>query len=533
MSFVSLSFLGFVAVAVALYYLLPKKFQWCVLLAASLAFYLFSGIENLLFIALTTLSTYAGARAVAAYAAKRQQQQAALLGDTPEKDRVKAYRTRTQRNKRLIIAGVMILNFGVLLYVKYYAYAATAINRVLAGAGASFSVPVWNILLPLGISFFTFQSIGYLIDVYRGKYKPETNLARFALFVSFFPQLVQGPIGRYDELAPQLFGQHRFDARRLKHGALLMLWGYFKKMVIADRLLYVVTSCFSLAFEQQGAQVLLLGLIYGLQIYCDFSGGIDVTRGVARAFGIDLALNFQQPFFANTMSDFWRRWHITLGAWMRDYVFYSLSLSKRFARLGKWGRKRFGATIGRALPTCIIAFISFFLIGIWHGPNPKYILFGMWNGGIVALGTLTAPFFTGLRERLHISDTVWWYRVLQILRTILLTTIGRIIGRAEGWKVGVIMICNAFFGRPDGPLFGEWLLTQQVGVPAWIVVGAGIALLFVVDVLKERGFAFQARFDRLHVVLQSAFFIVTILVILVFGVYGFVYSSASFAYGRY
>lgn len=204
--------------------------------------------------------------------------------------------------------------------------------------------------MPLGLSYFIFQSVGYVIDVYRGKLSAQKNPLKYGLFVSFFPQMVQGPISRYDQLAPQLLSQRSLDWRDLKLGIQLCLWGYFKKLVIADRAAVLVNAVITENCPYGGAIIASGILFYCIQLYCDFSGGIDITRGVARMFGIDMAENFRRPIFAMSLTEYWRRWHITLGAWMRDYVFYPLSLSKTFGKLSRWARTHIKGTGGKILP---------------------------------------------------------------------------------------------------------------------------------------------------------------------------------------
>ena len=210
--------------------------------------------------------------------------------------------------------------------------------------------PALNLVLPLGISFYTFQSMGYLIDVSNGKYPAEKNPFRFALFVSFFPQLIQGPIARYDQLGAQLAAEHRFDMTNIHRGLLLMLWGFFKKKVIADRALILVNEVFGNQAQYGGAVIVVGVLFYSLQQYCDFSGGIDLVAGIAELFGIRLAPNFKRPYFSVSLGDFWRRWHISLGAWMRDYVFYPFALTRPMAKLSKAAKTRFGADFSVRCP---------------------------------------------------------------------------------------------------------------------------------------------------------------------------------------
>lgn len=304
----------------------------------------------------------------------------------------------------------------------------------------SVTVPKINLLLPLGISFYTFQSAGYLIDLYRGKYLPDRNLAKYALFVSFFPQIIQGPIGRHDKLAHQLYAQHKFDYKQAKFGAQLIVWGFFKKLVIADRAAVLVNQVFGNYQQYAGLEIFIAVILYCFQLYADFSGGLDIATGIAQTMGINLAKNFKRPYFAQTISEFWQRWHITLGSWMRDYLFYPLCFSKSFVKLGKSARKTMGIFLGKLLPVCLATFIIFITIGAWHGAKWKYIAFGMYNGGLIILGLVFAPVFNIIIKKGKIRTKSLGWRLFQTSRTFLLCCIGRYFSRGPSLKTAFHMM---------------------------------------------------------------------------------------------
>ncbi|MCC8086999.1 MAG: MBOAT family protein, partial [Clostridium sp.] len=346
MSFLSMNFLLFLAAAVLGYYLIPGRLQWVWLLLFSYLFYLASGTWAAVFILTTTLTTFLGGLCL-----ERADLRLALILrsiENPIPRQKKILKERYRKYKKWITAAVLLINFGILAVLKYRNFAVENISRMF---GAPYTPG--NLLLPLGISFYTFQSMGYLIDVYRGKYPPDHNPFRFALFVSFFPQILQGPIGRYDRLSDQLFGQRTFCLSRIESGLQLMLWGYFKKIVIADRAAVIVNQVFGNYESYGGIVVITAVLFYSIQLYGDFSGGMDVVMGAAECFGISLDANFKRPYFARSISDFWHRWHITLGTWMKDYVFYPFSLSKGMNKFGKYCKNHCGKHIGRVLQVCI------------------------------------------------------------------------------------------------------------------------------------------------------------------------------------
>lgn len=498
MSFLSMKFLIFLTAAVLGYYLIPKRFQWVWLLVFSYLFYLASGAWAAIFILATTLTTFGGGICLK-WTDRRLQ--SALNGygsgegcpDGPglSPQQKKALRARFKNYKKGITAAVLLINFGILAVLKYRNFAAETFNQVFGA-----TVPMGKLLLPLGISFYTFQSMGYLIDVYRGKYAPDYNPFRFALFVSFFPQILQGPIGRYDRLAAQLFGQRSFSLTQIQRGAVRMLWGYFKKIVIADRAGVIVSQVFGNYESYTGITVIVAVLCYSLQLYGDFSGGMDVVMGAAEMFGISMDDNFKQPYFARSISDFWHRWHITLGTWMKDYVFYPFSLSKGMNKFGKYCKNNFGKHMGRVLPVCIANLLVFFLVGVWHGPAWKYIVYGLYNGVIIAVSSLLGPFYRKAAQVLHIPLESRAWMVVRIVRTFILVNISWYFDMAKSLGAALIMMKNTVKGFSFSPLTDGSLLSLGLGKKDYIVLALSCAVLFGVSFLKENHMEIRSTLAR-------------------------------------
>ena len=480
--------IAFSCLCAGLYYLCPLRLRWMLLLAVSYAYYAYCGVNALPFMLLTTLSTWAGALAIGSIAEKNKAELKARKAELDAAGK-KALKAAARKKQRVLFWAVLLLNFGALALLKYTSPVLTALGR-----------PALNLLLPLGISFYTFQSMGYLIDVSNGKYAPERNPAKFALFVSFFPQLIQGPIARYDQLAPQLTAPHRFDLPALERGALLMLWGFFKKKVIADRALPLVNEVFANQGEYGGAVIVIAVLFYSLQQYCDFSGGIDLVTGIAELFGIRLAPNFKRPYFSVSLGDFWRRWHISLGAWMRDYVFYPFALTKPVARLSKAAKSRLGADFARALPAALGNIVVFLLVGIWHGAQMNYVLWGLYNGLILAMSALLEPLYKRtndrLGERVVSSRAFYGFRVL---RTFIIVNIGWYFDRALRAGDAFAMLGKTFFAPmfsqlSDGTLLALGLKAGDFTILAWATL-----MLIAVSVLQERGMRIRERIFALPV----------------------------------
>ena len=313
MSFTTLQFFLFAAAGVIVYYVIPKKVRWVWLLILSYLYYFSFSVKTSVFLMFTTLVTYIGGISLETVneQSKRYLEENKGILDRQAK---KAYKEKTKKNKRRIVVLMLLLAFGLLGAVKYLNFVIENIDALVLAIGHGQYIEPVNIILPLGISFYTFQSISYIIDIYQGKYKAERNVFKYALFVSFFPQLLQGPIGRFDRLAHQLYEGHSFSVISIQYGLQRILWGLFKKMVLADRVSGFVNTVFNNYASYGGWYNLVAVLLYCVQLYADFSGGIDIVIGTAEMFGIKMDENFRQPFFSKSIGEFWRRWHITLAA---------------------------------------------------------------------------------------------------------------------------------------------------------------------------------------------------------------------------
>lgn len=358
MSILSLEFLVLMAVLLAVNYCLPVRFRWGVLLAASMVFYAAAGWQGMVYLGVVTFITWLAGLYMGR--CREREQAASAEGDKAESCRIRRCRNRWLTAVVLLVMGGMaFIKYGGLLYG-----AANWLHQQLCECRNN--LKAWNLLAPLGLSYFTFQSVGYVVDCYRGKIAPEKNPLKYLLFVSFFPQMTQGPITTYRQLMPQLLSPARFEPAAFVSGFQLTLWGYFKKLVLADRLA-PVTSAVASGTDQPGWLILMGAALYAIRLYADFSGGMDVIRGAAKMLGIDVTENFRRPFFSTTVAEYWRRWHISLGAWFRSYLFYPLTTSRFGLTLSRGGQRVFGKKVGRILPGAAATFVIFFLIGVWHG----------------------------------------------------------------------------------------------------------------------------------------------------------------------
>jgi alginate O-acetyltransferase complex protein AlgI len=441
--------------------------------------------------------------------------------------------SRSKKKIFWVLFFALMVNFGILAFLKYFNFLADNLNIVLSKFSINPQVKKLNLFLPLGISFYTFQSAGYLLDVYRKKYDPERNLAKFALFVSFFPQIVQGPISRYDQLAHQLCKEHKVNYNQIKFGAHLILWGLFKKMVIADRAAIIVNQVFGNYIDYSGIQIFIAAILFTIQIYADFSGGIDIAIGVAQTLGIKLTNNFRRPFFSKNISEFWQRWHITLGAWMRNYIFYPLCLSKSFSKLGKYCRKLLGNTIGKTIPISLATILVFLIIGIWHGAQWKFIAYGLINGVFIAMGMLLEPLFKKIRHASDLNSNHRLWRISQMIRTFLFFTCARYFIRATSFNDAINLLSATIKDFKIHELLTASTYKLGLNLPNLFILLISLMVLFTIELLQEKGYNIRILVSQQKIALRWSIYYLAIIWILVFGIYGSNYHASDFIYMGY
>ena len=482
MSIISFGFLAFCVLTVALYFIVPKKVQWVVLLAANTAFYLFSGPKYILFIVLTSLATFFSGIAldrinVSSAAAVK------ACSDSAEKKIIKA---AALKKKKLICTLATILGMGIWIVLKYGNMFIDTFNSAVALFGGDLNVSTMSIILPLGISFYTFHAVGYMVDVYRGKYSAEKNFFRYFTFVSFFPHIIQGPFSRYDGLGKSIFEQHSFSYDRLCRGCARILWGVFKKAVVADKLGIAVNTITDDYMSYSGTHLVFALLLYSFRIYADFSGYMDIMCGICDILGISLDENFNQPFFARSTEEFWRRWHITLGHWFRDYVFYPISMSKTAQKMGKSARKKWGAKMGKLLPGYFALIFVWTATGMWHGSSWTYLIWGWMSLFIIIFSTHMEDVYKKTKAFLHIKDTNFAWILFSIIRTYVLLSVIRVFAIANSLPMAGRMLYYSVtrfsfsaFKQPLGLFAG---MNNKLEILFAVI---GVLAMLTVDVLKE------------------------------------------------
>lgn len=489
MLFNSFSFLYFFPIVVVLYFIFPKKIKWFWLLTTSYYFYMSWNPKYAFLILTSTVITYLSGIYI---------EKAVKYG---------------KGNKKVFVALSFISNLAILVGFKYFNFLNENFAIVSDSLGFDWGVSNLNILLPVGISFYTFQALSYTMDVYRGKINATHHFGKYALFVSFFPQLVAGPIEKSEHLLPQFDKDHKFDYNRIKDGLILMAWGFFKKMVIADRLAILVNTVYGNPSNYVGFELIIATLFFAVQILCDFSGYTDIAIGAAKVLGYDLMKNFDRPYFSKSIPEFWRRWHISLGGWFRDYLYFPLGGS----RVSKWKKYR-------------NIMIVFMVSGIWHGASWNFLIWGFLHGIYQIIDLAITPHIDRLNNYLQVSTNSFVYRLYKVLLTFTLVAIAWVFFRANTLADGTYIIKNIFVFNPEVIIEGDIYKLGLVWREFKIAIIA-IMVLFAANLL-ERKYHLLNLLRRQHLIIRWIFYIILILYILIYGVYGSD-EKASFIYFQF
>lgn len=456
MIFTSTQFLLFLPLVIILYYLINPKYRWVLLLAASYYFYMSWKVGYIILILASTIVDYLMA--------------------------IQIGKTDVKKKKKLFLYLSLGFNLGMLFFFKYFNFFATSLNRGLSNFNVGESIPYFQYLLPVGISFYTFQTLSYTIDVYRGKKEPERHLGIFAVYVAYFPQLVAGPIERSVNLIPEFHKKINFSLANLTEGFKLIVWGYFMKVVVADRAGIYVNSVFNNVEQHEGLTFLAASFFFSFQIYGDFAGYSLIAIGASRLMGISLMQNFNRPYFAASIHDFWRRWHISLSTWFRDYLYIPLGGNR--ASKPRW---------------LFNLFFTFLVSGFWHGANWTFLIWGALHGSFLIIEVLT-----GGKDKVGLGN---------ILITYLLVNFAWVFFRANSLG-DALTIYKTIFTNP-GTLF----IPSGTGVAAPAFALIGIAILLVIEAKKEFfNSLFSLEYSKYEVV-RLAYFALMLFAILYLGVF--------------
>jgi len=516
MQFNSVDFMIFFPAVVAVYFVIPRKLREYWLLIASYYFYMGWNAKYALLIGSSTAITYVSG----------------LLLD-------RADHTKEERagklQKKLVLAACMAVNLGILAVFKYGNFAINSVNYILSKIHVSAVERRFDLLLPVGISFYTFQALGYIMDVYRNDVEVEKNPVRYALFVSFFPQLVAGPIERSKNLLNQMRSIDQiqvWDAKRVASGGIFMIWGLFMKMVIADRIGILVMAI--LKDEAAGGFLLFWAMVlYSFQIYADFSGGIDVIMGLSEMLDIRLAENFRSPLVSRSVTEYWQRWHMSLGEFMEKYLYYPIVLNRSVMKFSKKIPNKYLKKVFSATLASVIVFI---LVGVWHGTGWNYVVYGCYQAFFVSTAVLLGPWYKKVRTALHINENALSWKLFQALRTFLILTFGRFFIRAKDLPQAFSLMARTFRNfslRQTAILFDGTLCGYGLDYKNIRLMYLGIALLIAVDILHERKVKLRETVLRQDIVTRFAIYLLAVFAIIIFGIYGPEFSASSFIYQEF
>lgn len=489
MSFLSIAFLMFVLSAFCMYYIAPYQLQWVVLLAASLLFYLMFDKRAVIFLLISTAAVFAAA----------------------------LYVGGNGRFRKCVAALGAAVNIFLLAALKYH----TFIEEVMP-AGVIFSqfrtgvIERFSLVIPLGISFYTLSLLGYLADVYRKKYEPERNYLKFLLFACFFPHIMQGPIARYNQLADQFQQRHKPDYDRTMYAVQYMVWGYIKKMVIADRAGIFVDAVYGSYGTAGGTELLIASIFYSIQIYADFSGCVDIAAGTAKLFDIDLMQNFRQPYLASSIKDFWKRWHISLSSWYMEYVYFPIG----------------GGYKGK-LRRYVNIVVVFCISGLWHGAGWHYIVWGLLHGCYQITEYLLRPLKKRTAAMLGIKDGSAVMRAVQTAATFLSVNFAWIFFRAGSVHEAIGIVASIFrypslWALTDGSLYGYGLSGNM-----FHVLLAWTAVLFFTDIMHERGISIREKITGQSLAVRWIIYYTAVFSVIILGTYGMGYHASDFIYMRF
>ncbi len=495
-----LYFIAFLPAVIMLYQLCPQKFRKYVLLVANYVFFYTWSKFFLVYQVITMVITYVSAKIID--------------------------HTTSKKTKKFILFAAIVINLGVLVILKYTNFFG---ENIFAIFHQRFTAV--HFITPIGISYYTLQMISYLIDTSSGKIHSDHSIVDFAVYASFFPTLIQGPITRFTEIKDSIHAGNPITYQNLKFGSQRILFGLMKKMIIADRLDPAVSKIFT-SYTQDGLFSLIGAVLCTIQLYMDFSGIVDICLGSAEIFGIKLPENFRQPFFAENASDFWRRWHITLGTFLRDYVFYPVSLAKPIHHLSKFFTKHFGKAAGKFIGPFIALFAVWFLNGLWHGPYWSYIFYGLYYFCFMVLEILLKKPVDDFLKKHQIDNNHIGLRIFRFVKLLIIVIIGELFFRAKTLAVGWTMF-SSIFTNFNLSTFNDTLPFLRLDVADWMIVIVGVVIIFLVDFYKEFHGSIRNTIEQKPTWMRWSIIYTCIFALLIFGAYGPGYDIVAMIYAEF
>lgn len=525
MSYKSFSFLLFSGIVVLLYYICPKKIQKYILLAANIFFYVYAGIKYVPFMAATLLATFFAGKSMG----KIYAQEAMLLkecANVAEKKQVKAA-SKAKAKKFLVLS--LFIAVGLLVVCKYTAFVLENVNGIFSALNLP-QLEMFKMIVPLGVSFYTFMAVSYVLDIYWKRYKAENSFLNYAVYLTYFPHVVQGPIDRYNRFIAQVPKEGiAFDSVKVASGAQLLIWGLFKKLVIADRLNIFVGEIYDNYKDYAGIILIIATVLYSVQIYADFSGCIDIVSGVSEMFGIKLQKNFDHPYFSKNIPEFWRRWHMSLGEWFKDYIYYPISVSKLVKKVKKTSKSK---KFSELFAACFPIFIVWVTTGTWHGASWNYVAWGLFYAVIMIAGTVFEPLCQKFNEKMGIDTEAFSWKLWQMVRTFIICCIGRVFFRADGLKAALKIFLGMCSGLHMEYIADDKIFSYGLDWKNFVLVIFAIFVLWAVDMLQEK-MSIRQELQKQGIVFRWLIIFSGIFAVIIFGIYGPGYDASGFIYDQF
>lgn len=504
----------FLPVVILIYQITPQKFRWMILLAADYVFFWMISGKLILYLLFATIMThYIGLWL----------ETAAQAGGSAK---------QVTKRKRKVLAFGILVNLTILIILKYFNFFGENLSALSNMLSLDWDYKKIDFMVPIGISYYTLQTISYMTDVYRGTIPAEKNIVKIALYLSFFPQIMEGPISRFSETAEALWSGKRIEFENIKFGYQRIVYGLLKKIVIADRVAPVVIEVFKHYDTYDGSIVLFGAVCFTIQLYMEFSGCMDIIMGSGQIFGVTLPENFRQPFFAKDASDFWHRWHITLGTWFKDYIFYPVSLAKPVKNFAKKVKNRFGRGVSKFVAPFAALFCVWSCNGLWHGPHWTYIFYGMYYFVLIFLENILEEPVTKLTAKLKINREGKGYRIFRLIKLLVIVNLGEMFFRAETVGTGFAMLGRILTNFHITEL-GDHIYSLGMDRYDAAVALIGILIVLVVDILHEKNIQIRKAISGWTLPARWVFWYAAIFIVIIFGAYGAGYTVVDMIYAGY
>ncbi len=501
----------FLPIVIILYNIMPKKIRPIILLIASYVFYFLISKKLIIFIILSSLSIY-----LATILMQKMTKEKNESMQNASKEERKIIKEKYKRKKKIILIITIIFNFAFLFYFKYLNFFKHLLQDLFKITG---NLKIVKHLAPIGISFYTLQAISYVIDVYNEKIEATPNIGKVFLYLSFFPTIMEGPITRFSDVNDTIYEGNKVTYHNFCFGYQRILWGFFKKYIIADRLNIFVKLTFNNYFNYSGLTVALGIIFYTILLYMEFSGTMDVVIGSSEIFGINIPENFRQPFFSKNISEFWSRWHITLGLWFKNYIFYPVSLSKPVKKITTFVKEKLGSRISSLVMGGISLFVVWFLNGLWHGAGYTFLFFGMYHFFLIITGNILEPLIIKICDKLKINRQNPFYKGFQIFKTTILIFLGELFFRANSIKDAFLMLKRIITHFNLNTFRGE-IFTLGLDIKDFLVILIALLIVLIISILKEKGINIRKEISTQNIVIRFALYYALIIGIIVFGAYG-------------